>query len=332
MIDQTVYIESKRTYPYYNLALEEYLLDNVGERQIILYLWQNKHTVVIGKNQNSWKECKIRELEGDGGYLVRRLSGGGAVYHDLGNLNFTFLIPTELYDLDKQLEVILTAVRMLGLDAVKSGRNDILIDGMKFSGNAFLERGGKSYHHGTLMVNVCLQDLQKYLNVDREKLKSKSVDSVRARVANLTEFYPTLTIEMLKDTLIQAFGVVYGVEPQKLNLNESAEQSIKERENRFASWEFKYGKKIEFQFEIATRFVWGNICMQFQVDRGKIKDVLVYSDAMKQDLISNIADVLKGILFDKMEVIRLIKQYRCKDIAEEEMLLDIINFIDKQDF
>lgn len=332
MIKQAMYIESDSNYPYFNLALEEYLLDNVEEDQIILYLWQNKHTVVIGKHQNSWKECKIRELEESGGHLVRRLSGGGAVYHDLGNLNFTFLVPTKLYDLDKQLDVILTAVQMLGMKAEKSGRNDILLNGMKFSGNAFLKRGSRSYHHGTLMVDVNMQDLQKYLNVDREKLKSKSVDSVRSRVTNLSEHHPTLTIDLLKETLIKAFGNVYDCQPVQYILDTEAEASIKEREEKFSSWDFKYGKKINFEFEAVTRFAWGGLSMQFHVLRGRIEDIVIHSDAMNQDFISQIAEAIIGAHFDKKAVIQIIEAYEAKDKQEEEMCQDMIGFIDTLEF
>ena len=135
MIDKLSYIESKTFDPYKNLALEEYLMLSCGENECILYLWQNKKTVVIGRNQNPWKECRAENLRSDGGFIARRLSGGGAVYHDTGNLNFTFLIRKDNYSVSKQLDVIIRAVRKLGITAVRSGRNDILTDGRKFSGN-----------------------------------------------------------------------------------------------------------------------------------------------------------------------------------------------------
>mgnify|MGYP004479750105 CR=1 FL=1 len=137
MVTKLTYIESNQVNPYKNLAVEEYLLLHCEDKECILYLWQNQNTVVIGRNQNAWKECKVTKLEEENGHLARRLSGGGAVYHDLGNLNFTFLVNKDEYSLEKQLQVIINAMGRLGLKAEKSGRNDILIDGKKFSGNAF---------------------------------------------------------------------------------------------------------------------------------------------------------------------------------------------------
>ena len=132
---------------------------NTDREQQAMYLWQNRHTVVIGKNQNCWKECKVNSLENDGGYLVRRLSGGGAVFHDMGNLNFTFMVRQPDYDVEKQQGVILRAVQMLGIHGERTGRNDITVDGRKFSGNAFLQVGEQCYHHGTIMLNANTEDM-----------------------------------------------------------------------------------------------------------------------------------------------------------------------------
>ena len=227
MIEQLTYIETDNTHPYKNLAVEEYLLLHCREKECILYLWQNQNTVVAGRNQNVWKECLVSRLEQDNGHIVRRLSGGGAVYHDLGNLNFTFLVRKENYDVSKQLDVILKAVQKLGIAAEKSGRNDILADGRKFSGNAFYEKGNYCYHHGTLMVNVNMEDLSKYLTVSKEKLKSKGVDSVRSRVVNLSEYVPELSIDLLKEKLREAFGEVYGLPVNICEIEDLNEKEIK---------------------------------------------------------------------------------------------------------
>ena len=154
MITKIFIYNAQDTDPHENLAAEKVLMDALGPGEAMLYLWQNLNTVVIGRNQNAWLECRTSLLEEEGGKLARRLSGGGAVFHDLGNLNFTFLMCKEDYDLDKQVEVIRRACALAGIQAEKSGRNDLLADGRKFSGNAFFQDKVHAYHHGTLMVDV----------------------------------------------------------------------------------------------------------------------------------------------------------------------------------
>ena len=155
---------SKSYDPWFNLALEELLYDTISESTVILYLWQNQNTVVIGKSQNAWKECRVSELEADGGRLARRSSGGGAVFHDLGNLCYTFLASSGLYDLEKQLGVILAAVGEQGIEARFTGRNDITVcDGRKFSGNAFRFSSGKGLMHGTLLLDTNPEKIARYL-------------------------------------------------------------------------------------------------------------------------------------------------------------------------
>ena len=177
-------IRTDCTDPYVNLAAEEYLTMNAEDGVMTLFLWQNAHTVVIGKNQNPWRECNVEAIKRDGIYLARRMSGGGAVYHDLGNLNFTFIAKDGLFDIARQTDVILLACRLLGINAVKTGRNDLTVTGRKFSGHAYFSSGGFNYHHGTIMMDVKGDDLSKYLNVSAAKLKSKGVESVRSRVTS----------------------------------------------------------------------------------------------------------------------------------------------------
>lgn len=302
MTDRITYIESRQFDPYVNLAVEEYLLLHCENKECILYLWQNKNTIVVGRNQNAWREYRVEALEQDGGKLARRLSGGGAVYHDLGNLNFTFVALQDSYHLDRQMEVIVTALNQLGIRAEKSGRNDVLVDGRKVSGNAYYRQGDRCYHHGTLMVSVNMKDLGKYLTVSKEKLRSKGVASVRSRVANLTEFLPELTIGHLKDTLRSAFEQVYGLRAKDLQVEELCEDELKEIKKKYASWDWLYGRKLEFTQEFSHRFSWGEVQLQLVVDGGKVTDVQVYCDALDAELAAEMMVCLRGCPFRRPEL------------------------------
>ena len=331
MVEKITYIESGQFHPYKNLAVEEYLLLHCEPQECILYLWQNQNTVVIGRNQNAWKECKVESLEKNGGHLARRLSGGGAVYHDLGNLNFTFLVSKENYSIERQLEVIVRAVQKLGAKAEKSGRNDILIDGKKFSGNAFYEQEEHCYHHGTLMMNVNKEMLSKYLTVSKEKLQSKGVDSVKSRVTNLVDYIPDLTLEALKKELREAFEEVYGLKSNERKMDDLDQKEIENRTKHFSSWNWLYGRKIDFQYEISKRFPWGQMNIQFQVDQGKIVDVNVYSDSLRPMMIEKLPKYLKGIRYHKKNICSELKLYWVEDKQEEEMIADIIGWINEEE-
>lgn len=313
--------------PYHNLALEEYLTFHTEPGECILFLWQNQNTVVIGKNQNSWKECKIKELERDGGHLARRLSGGGAVYHDLGNLNFTFCVRKEDYDVDRQLSVIIEAVRLLGLNAQKTGRNDIAIDGKKFSGNAFYDSKGFCYHHGTLLVQVDKEKLSRYLNVSREKLQSKGVDSVRSRVANLTDFEPGIQMEQVKEKLLEAFGEVYEGNTRPMESERLDWKEIRKSEQRFASWEWKYGRRIPFQYEISRRFSWGDVQLQFQVDGGVIQCVNAFSDGMHAEFVAGLPDLWKGVRYEESALLQALAKASVDSELAQQMKEDVRQLI-----
>lgn len=330
-LNKLTYVESAHMYPYYNLAVEEYLLLHCEENECILYLWQNKNTVVIGRNQNAWKECLVSRLEEENGHLVRRLSGGGAVYHDTGNLNFTFLVRKSNYDLNKQLAVIIKAAQKLGIPAEKSGRNDILAEGRKFSGNAFYEQGEFCYHHGTLMLDVNVDDLTRYLTVSKDKLKSKGVDSVRARVGNLKEFVPDLTVEMMKEKLVEAFEEVYGGQVEQKRIETFPQNEIAERTARFESWDWTFGKKLEFQYERVHRFAWGGVTIQIQVRDGVIGDLLVCSDAMKPELIQWMNEGLRGVRYQKQAMCEALASYSVRDEEEGHMIEDLTEWIQTMD-
>lgn len=298
--------------PHYNLAVEQHLLERVGEGQCILYLWQNQNTVVIGRNQNPWIECRTTLLEQEGGVLARRLSGGGAVFHDLGNLNFTFLMPQEDYDLDRQLTVIQEAVGSLGIETERSGRNDILADGRKFSGNAFYKNGAQAYHHGTLLVEADMGKMGRYLSPSKAKLEAKKVDSVRSRVVNLKELDPDITVEGLKAALAQAFCRVYGLPLGTIAQLDTAAVDAIFRRNR--GWEWNYGRKLPFTFSCEGRFPWGGIQIVLNVQRGVIEQAKVYSDAMDWAVAPALENALTGCRFTLADMEKRITLPQREDI------------------
>ncbi len=297
MIENIQIYESSHLDPYRNIATEKYLLETVEPGCCILYLWQNQNTVVIGRNQNAWAECRTSLLEQEGGKLARRLSGGGAVFHDTGNLNFTFLMAEDDYDPDRQLLVIQTACAALGLEAERSGRNDLLIHGAKFSGNAFYHSQGRAYHHGTLLVDVDKDKLSRYLTPSKAKLEAKGVPSVRSRVANLAEFSPGLTCKAMAMHMRAAFAQVYGLVPQQRTLDADALKQIEGYTAVLSSWQWLYGPRLPFSFCCEARFPWGSIQLQLQVEGGCIQAVQVYSDAMDWQLSDHISKALTGCRF-----------------------------------
>ena len=287
-------IYSRENDPRHNLALEEYLLKTVKPGQCILYLWQNQRTVVIGRNQNAENECRIQTLEGDGGHLVRRLSGGGAVYHDLGNLNFTFLVTQEDYDVARQTEVILRAVQLVGLRAEKNGRNDLTVDGQKFSGHAYYRTGDQCYHHGTIMVDVDMAPLEKYLNVSPLKLQAKGVKSVRSRVANLRDYLPDLTISRLNQALVEAFGSVYGLPVTELRYEDLDQEAIAQGQARFSDPAWIYGDSRPLEVSREARFDWGILRLDYSQADGIITEAALWSDGLEADFLSRVHGLLRG--------------------------------------
>lgn len=288
--------------PYTNLALEQGLLRAVSAEECILYLWQNERTVVIGRNQNAAAECRLSALEADGGHLARRLSGGGAVYHDLGNLNFTFLMPTEEFDLARQTQVIMRAVRACGIDAQVSGRNDLTVDGKKFSGHAYCHRGGRSFHHGTLMLRVDQARLERYLSVSPLKLEAKSVPSVRARVGNLADWSPSLTVGALKEALTEAFEMVYGLRARPFPMDALDAEALARERERFASPEWKYGRYGTYEASREARFPWGTVRVDFTLRDGCFAEAALWSDGLDAEALSRIPALLRGVRAEESSV------------------------------
>jgi len=266
--------------PCENLALEELLFSMLGNDEVLLYLWQNDNTVVIGRNQNAWRECRLDAFAAQKGHLVRRLTGGGAMYQDMGNQNFTFFAPNTLYDVWKQTEVIRLAAASFGIDTERSGRNDILADGRKFSGNAYFKGSVSSFHHGTILISSDLSRLSQFLAPSPEKLKSKGVDSVRSRVVNLCELKPAITPTAMRNAVIRAFEQVY---ESKAELFDSAALDIKKLTDltaHYADDTWRLGLKAAFDFNARRRFSFGELEFDFSVHDNRVTQAAVHSDAL----------------------------------------------------
>lgn len=320
------------TDPYINLATEEYLTMHAKEGEIALFLWQNAHTIVIGRNQNPWRECNVEKIKEDNVYLSRRMSGGGAVYHDMGNLNFTFIARDDLYDIRKQTDTILLACKLLGINAVRTGRNDLVVNEQKFSGHAYYSSNGYNYHHGTIMMDVDFNDMPKYLRPSAAKLKSKGVDSVRSRVTNLKDYLPKLAppenaterqlinnrkklIKTMQDALVEAFKRNYQGELVECELPK-VPQKLKDL---YASEEWRLGTKIPFEKEIEHRFEWGEVDIQLGMKGGIIEQCKIYSDALEFRIFDELEQQLKGCKYDAASILA-IGLNACETSREREVL------------
>lgn len=280
--------------PYENLALEELLFETQGSGATF-YLWQNERTVVIGRNQNAWRECRVELLESEDGKLARRSSGGGAVFHDLGNLNFTFILPKDQYDLVRQLGVIQKAAAKFGIDTSFTGRNDLVLTatGEKFSGNAFRFSNNTALHHGTILISADLSRLGRYLAPSQMKLESKGVKSVVSRVTNLGLQNPALNVAAMKEALMEAFAEEYGVyEPHSWDLIDK--KKLSEKRKTYASWEWKFGTTPAFNVSLETRFEFGCLELLLNVENGVVKSAACYTDAMDATLASRVETQLTG--------------------------------------
>jgi lipoate-protein ligase A len=311
MIERLYLYVSGSNVPYRNIAVEAFLLERLPLRSGVFYLWQNRRTVVVGRNQNAWAECRVAELESDGGFLARRLSGGGAVFHDLGNLCFTFILPAEDYDTARQTGILLDALKNIGLAAVMKGRNDLEIDGKKFSGHAYHRGNVNAMHHGTFLVCADLSLAQRYLSPSQEKITSKGIASVKSRMVNLCALDGSLTIAQLSAALIESVERTYGRKSESLPDTFFDNVKIAELEAGFAAPEWKYGRSPECSMEISSRFDWGGLALHFDIADGNIAHAAVFSDSMDEAFVLDLPRHLNGTpfysstaLFEKVDALR----------------------------
>ena len=290
-------VNDKNTDPRINLAVEEYALNYLDPGEDYAILWQNEPAVIIGRNQNTVAEVNAPYIKEHGIHVVRRLSGGGAVYHDFGNLNFTFIVDADksvVSNFEYFTKPVIEALASLGVKAEFSGRNDITIDGKKFSGNAQYWSKDRLLHHGTIMFNSDLSVVQEALNVKLDKIQSKGVKSVRSRVTNIFPHLPEhITIEEFKETLWRY--LIPGDKVQEYVLTEQDWSIIKElSDRRYAQWEWNYGASPEAEVEKEERFAGGKLELKFNVVDGAIQDMHIFGDFFGKKNVHAFAQLLNG--------------------------------------
>ncbi|EKB0248641.1 TPA: lipoate--protein ligase LplA [Escherichia coli] len=290
--------------PWFNLAVEECIFRQMPATQRVLFLWRNADTVVIGRAQNPWKECNTRRMEEDNVRLARRSSGGGAVFHDLGNTCFTFMAGKPEYDKTISTSIVLNALNALGVSAEASGRNDLVVKtaegDRKVSGSAYRETKDRGFHHGTLLLNADLSRLANYLNPDKKKLAAKGITSVRSRVTNLTELLPGITHEQVCEAIREAFFAHYGerVEAEIISPDKTPDlPNFAETFARQSSREWNFGQAPAFSHLLDERFSWGGVELHFDVEKGHITRAQVFTDSLNPAPLEALAGRLQGCLY-----------------------------------
>lgn len=286
-----IFIDNNSNDPYVNLALEEYLIMNKTEE--VCVLWQNSPAIIVGKNQNTMAEINYEYVEKEKIPVVRRLSGGGTVFHDLGNLNFTYIVNNgEFGDYVGFTKTLRDYIADLGVHAEMSGRNDVLVEGFKISGNAQYLWRNRLLHHGTVLINADMARLAAALRPDEKKIQSKGIKSVKSRVANLSRFVKIETGEFRRgfEAAIKASGDVHDYE-----LTEREWEAVyRLADEKYRTYEWCFGYSPPYSFHKKERFEAGGIEVFMDIKNGVIEDIKIYGDFFSPQGIEGLTDLIKG--------------------------------------
>jgi lipoate---protein ligase len=323
-----LFIDNKGiTDPRINLAIEEYALKNLDIDESYLLFYINEPSIIIGKNQNTIEEINTDYVENKGLHVVRRLSGGGAVYHDFGNLNFSFITKDDgesFHNFQKFTEPVVKALNKLGVNAELSGRNDLLAEGRKISGNAQFSTKGRMFSHGTLLFDSEMENVVSALKVKKDKIESKGIKSIRSRVANILEFLPEkMTIEEFRSTLLDF--IFDGSDVEEYVLTDEDWKNIHAlSEERYQNWEWNYGKSPKFNLQHSHRFPVGQIDVRLEVNKGLIENCKIYGDFFGVGNVEDIENKLAGTKYERREIAQALEdvdiQHYFGKVTKEEFV------------
>ncbi|AJD90673.1 lipoate-protein ligase A [Jeotgalibacillus malaysiensis] len=328
-----LFIDNKGiTDPKINLAIEEYALKNLNvEEESYLLFYINKPSIIIGKNQNTIEEINTDYVEKNNIQVVRRLSGGGAVYHDLGNLNFSFITKDDgesFHNFQKFTEPVVDALKQIGVPAELKGRNDLLVGERKISGNAQFSTKGRMFSHGTLMFDSEIDNVVSSLKVRKDKIESKGIKSIRSRVANISEFLEEkVTIEEFKQLILRH---IFGSEEEikEYVLTEEDWKNIHElSEQRYQQWEWNFGKSPKFNLQHSHRFPVGSIDVRLDVEKGSIENCKIYGDFFGVGDVSEVEHKLIGTRYERAEIDKALEDVDLKHYfgnVDREEFIDLL--------
>lgn len=321
------------TDPMVNLAIEEYILENFGETDSYLLFYINQPSIIIGRNQNTIEEINTNYVEENNIKVVRRLSGGGAVYHDEQNLNFSFITKDDgdsFQNFKKFTQPIVDALNDKGVAAEMQGRNDIVVDGRKISGNAMFSTKGRLFSHGTLMLNSAVEELTKALKVNKLKIESKGIKSVRSRVANINEFLEEeLTIEEFKEMILKHVFDVEDVKdvPEYVLTQEDWDNIHEISKNRYQDWQWNYGKSPAFNIQESHKFPAGLVDVRLNVKNGIIEDATIFGDFFGVGNIADLEQKIIGLRHDRNAIEEALEDFPVSHYLGRITKEDFINLI-----
>lgn len=305
------YIVNTSNDPAYNVALEAYAFQKLTDIDEIFILWINEPAIIIGRHQNTIQEINKEFIDKNGIHVVRRLSGGGAVYHDLNNLNYTIISNNTqegAFDFQTFSKPVIDTLAKLGVKAEFTGRNDLEINGQKFAGNAQAYYKGRMMHHGCLLFDVDMSVLGQALKVSKDKIESKGIKSVRARVTNIVDHLSDkITVQEFSDAILAQVKEEYP-EMDEYVLSDAELSEIQAmRDNQFATWDWTYGKAPEYTIERGVRYPAGKITTYANVENSTIKYVKIFGDFFGVKPVDDIEKMLEGVRYDYKDVLAALK-------------------------